>query len=72
MGFKLPRYNHPNFSEEIFVSAPNAEDVYKRQYKDRIFTTSVVGWDGVQYIGVGPDGKKDFTPIIEKALELGG
>ena len=44
----------------------------RESYKDRIFTTSVVGWDGVQYIGVGPDGKKNFTPIIEKALELGG
>ncbi|WP_343348661.1 hydroxylamine reductase [Terrisporobacter petrolearius] len=44
----------------------------RESYKDRIFTTSVVGWDGVQYIGVGKDGKKDFGPIIEKALELGG
>lgn len=44
----------------------------RESYKDRIFTTSVVGWDGVKYIGVGEDGKKDFTPIIEKALELGG
>lgn len=44
----------------------------RESYKDRIFTTSVVGWDGVQYIGVGKDGKKDFSPIIEKALELGG
>lgn len=44
----------------------------RESYKDRIFTTSVVGWDGVKYIGVGADGKKDFTPIIEKALELGG
>ena len=44
----------------------------RESYKDRIFTTSVVGWDGVKYIGVGADGKKDFTTIIEKALELGG
>ncbi|MDU4862905.1 MAG: hydroxylamine reductase [Terrisporobacter othiniensis] len=44
----------------------------RESYKDRIFTTSVVGWDGVQYIGVGKDGKKDFSQIIEKALELGG
>ncbi|UPA32058.1 hydroxylamine reductase [Terrisporobacter glycolicus] len=44
----------------------------RESYKDRIFTTSVVGWDGVQYIGVGRDGKKDFSQIIEKALELGG
>ena len=41
-------------------------------YKDRIFTTSVVGWDGIQYIGANSAGEKDFTPIIEKALELGG
>ena len=24
----------------------------RETYKDRIFTTSVVGWDGVKYIGV--------------------
>lgn len=41
-------------------------------YKDRIFTTSVVGWDGVKYIRKGKDGKKDFSEIINKALELGG
>ncbi len=41
-------------------------------YKDRIFTTSVVGWDGVTHIGVKEDGSKDFHEIIEKALELGG
>lgn len=41
-------------------------------YKDRIFTTSVVGWDGVKHIGKDNDGKKDFSEIIKKALELGG
>lgn len=41
-------------------------------YKDRIFTTSVVGWDGVKYIGKTEDGQKDFSEIINKALELGG
>lgn len=44
----------------------------RETYKDRIFTTNVVGWDGVINIPKGKDGKKDFTPIIEKALELGG
>lgn len=44
----------------------------RETYKDRIFTTSVVGWDGVKYISADKDGYKDFTPIIEKALELGG
>ena len=41
-------------------------------YKDRIFTTSVVGWDGVKYIGKTADGEKDFSEIINKSLELGG
>ncbi|MGD8653834.1 MAG: hydroxylamine reductase [Desulfobacterales bacterium] len=39
----------------------------KDDYKDRIFTTGLVGWPGVQHIA-GPD----FTPVIEKALELPG
>ncbi len=41
-------------------------------YKDRIFTTSVVGWDGVKHIGKNENGEKDFSEIINKALELGG
>ncbi|MGG7059039.1 hydroxylamine reductase [Clostridium nigeriense] len=44
----------------------------RETYKDRIFTTSVVGWDGVKYIGKDKYGKKDFSEIINKALELGG
>ena len=40
----------------------------KESYKDRVFTTSVVEFPGVQHIGED----KDFTPVIEKALELGG
>ncbi|MDK2954032.1 MAG: hydroxylamine reductase [Kosmotoga sp.] len=42
-------------------------------YKDRIFTTGLVGWPGVKHIPNRTDGgQKDFTPVIEKALELGG
>ncbi len=44
----------------------------RETYKDRIFTTSVVGWDGIKHIAKGKDGKKDFSEIINKALELGG
>ena len=44
----------------------------RESYKDRIFTTNVVGWDGVQFIEKDENGYKDFTPIINKALELGG
>ncbi|HHX45252.1 MAG TPA: hydroxylamine reductase [Chloroflexi bacterium] len=38
-------------------------------YRDRIFTTSVVGWPGVQHIPERPEGgQKDFSAVIAKAL----
>ncbi len=40
----------------------------KDSYKDRVFTTSVVQYP--KCIHIGRD--KDFTPVINKALELGG
>ena len=43
----------------------------KTSYDDRIFTTAVVGYPGLKHIAE-KDGKKDFSPVIEKALELGG
>jgi hydroxylamine reductase len=44
----------------------------KDSYKDRIFSTSVVGWDGIKHIVADENGHKDFSEIINKALELGG
>jgi len=43
----------------------------KDSYSENIFTTAVVGYPGLKHIPE-TDGKKDFTPVIEKALELGG
>lgn len=40
----------------------------KDSYKDRIFTTEVVAYPEMVHIGED----RDFTPVIEKALELGG
>ncbi len=37
------------------------------KYRANIFTTGLVGYDGVQHIA-----DKDFTPVIEKAMELPG
>ena len=36
-------------------------------YKDRVFTTGLVGWPGCTHIA-----DKDFTPVIEKALAMEG
>jgi len=40
----------------------------KGSYSDRIFTTEVVAYPGMVHVGED----KDFTPVIEKALALGG
>ncbi len=44
----------------------------RNSYSDRVFTTSAVGYPGMTHIPEGLNGKKDFTPVINKALELGG
>jgi len=44
----------------------------KASYADRVFTTAVVGYPGIKHIPNGENGIKDFSPVIEKALELGG
>ena len=44
----------------------------RESYKDRIYSTNVVGWDGVKHIGKKENGEKDFSEIIRQALELGG
>ena len=40
----------------------------RSSYADRVFTTAVVSYPEMQHIG----DDKDFTPVIEKALALGG
>lgn len=40
----------------------------KASYSDRVFTTEAVSYPEIRHIGT----EKDFTPVIEKALELGG
>lgn len=41
-------------------------------YQDRVYTTSVVGYQGLRHISADENGNKDFTPLIKHALELGG
>jgi len=41
-------------------------------YMDNIFTTGLVAWPGVTHIKADENGHKDFTPVIERALALGG
>ena len=51
-----------------FLFTTNCLMPVKPSYADRVFTTEVVSYPEIVHI----DEKKDFTPVIEKALELGG
>ena len=66
---------HGRISKKEFKNIPgpvlfttNCIMPVKESYADRIFTTSVVAYPEMVHIGA----EKDFTPVIEKALELGG
>ena len=54
-----------------FLFTTNCLMPQKPSYADRVFTTDVVGYPGLKHIP-SVNGKKDFSPVIEKALELGG
>lgn len=43
----------------------------KPSYSDRIFTVNTVGYQDITHIRT-KNGVKDFSPVIDKALELGG
>jgi hydroxylamine reductase len=55
------------------VMTTNCLQKPKETYRDRIFTTGLVAWPGLKHIADRAPGKtKDFSPVIEKALSLGG
>ena len=39
----------------------------KDSYRDRVYTTGLVGFAGLKHIDASPDGKKDFSALIEHA-----
>jgi hydroxylamine reductase len=49
------------------VMTTNCIQKPRESYADNIFTTGLVGWPGLRHIA-----DKDFSPVIEKALELEG
>ncbi|WMW25941.1 hydroxylamine reductase [Methanolobus sediminis] len=54
------------FNGSIFMTT-NCIVPPKESYIDRIYTTGIVGFDGVTHINAGEDGAKDFSTIIEQA-----
>jgi hydroxylamine reductase len=44
----------------------------KQSYADRVYTTSVVAFPEMKHIAADENGRKDFSPLIEQAIQLGG
>lgn len=55
-----------------FLFTTNCLMVPRESYEDNIFTTDMVGFPGLKHVETNEDGTKDFSAVIEKALELGG
>ncbi len=44
----------------------------KTSYSDRLFTTGLVAWPDVRHIAEDASGSKDFSPVIDAALDAPG
>lgn len=55
----------------VILMTTNCIQKPKPSYIDRIFTTGLVAWPEVKHIDA-VNGKKDFSALIDKAIELGG
>ena len=56
-----------------FLFTTNCLMPVKAGYADRVFTTEVVSYPQIVHLEAMAEGRhKDFTPVIKKALELGG
>ena len=61
----------PEFPGAILMTT-NCIQRPKGDTGDKIYTTGLVGWPGVTHISADAAGKKDFSPVIAKALALPG
>lgn len=58
-----------SFNGPILVTT-NCIQKPTRHYEDRIFTTGMVGWEGIPHIAERKPGqRKDFSPLLAKARE---
>ena len=44
----------------------------RKSYSDRVYTTSVVAYPEMKHISADSNGRKDFSEIIQQAIQLGG
>jgi hydroxylamine reductase len=64
------REEFPNF-HGVIVHNTNCIQEPKDSYRNRMYTTGLVGWPGVHHIGNNADGYRDYSDAIEHAKALG-
>ena len=76
---KVTSVLHGKTNKKEFVDVPgaflfttNCIMPPKENYRENIFTTDMVGFDGCAHIEENADGTKDFSAVINRAIELGG
>lgn len=60
------------FPGAILMTSNCLIDPNMNGYGDRIFTTGPVGWSGVPHIEIGNDGQKDYSAVMDCALQQPG
>ncbi|WP_027368520.1 hydroxylamine reductase [Desulfocurvibacter africanus] len=61
----------PTFPGAILMTT-NCLQRAQQSYEHNLFTTGLVGWPSVTHIEADSTGYKDFSPVINRALELPG
>ncbi|EMG37347.1 hydroxylamine reductase [Desulfocurvibacter africanus PCS] len=61
----------PTFPGAILMTT-NCLQRAQHSYEQNLFTTGLVGWPSVMHIEADSTGYKDFSPVINRALELPG
>ena len=61
----------PTFPGAILMTT-NCLQRAQKSYEENLFTTGLVGWPSVMHIEADNTGHKDFSPVIQRALEMPG
>jgi hydroxylamine reductase len=69
--WQLQKFEFPKFPGPI-VMTTNCIIEPRKSYAQRIHTTDMVGWPGVDHVARNDDGTKDFSKVIDQALEMDG
>lgn len=69
--WQLQKFEFAKFPGPI-VMTTNCITEPRKSYRDRIYTTNEVGWEGVTHIKNDEHGNKDYSHVVKQALAMPG